>query len=258
VRWKIGLLPVLVLAALEAQTKDIPNINPYTSPGDVERGARLFAANCAPCHGPKGNGGRGANLARPKLPRAADDKALFLVISEGIPATEMPGSWGMNDHEIWQVAAFVRTLGRLAPEQVPGDPSAGAAVVRAQGCINCHTIGIEGGSMGPPLSEIGERRSAAYLRALLLDPASSLPEDFTMADLTTSAGGRITGIVLDEDTYSIRVRDLAGNLQSFWKKDLAAFEKHTDRTPMPSFRGKLSERELDDMVAYLVSLRGDK
>lgn len=249
---------MLVLVGLNGQTRDIPKNNPYTGPGDLERGARLFAANCAPCHGPKGNGGRGANLARPKLPRATEDKDLFLVISEGIPNTEMPGSWSMNDHETWQVAAFVRTLGRVAPEQVPGDPAAGAAVFRAKGCTNCHTVGIEGGRMGPPLTEVGERRSAAYLRGLLLDPVSSLPEDFAMADLTTSAGRGITGIVLNEDTYSIQVRDLADNLHSFWKQDLATLEKHTDRTPMPGFRSKLSDRELDDLVAYLVSLRGNK
>jgi hypothetical protein len=94
------------------------------------------------------------------------------------------------------------------------------------------------------------------LRALVLDPASYLPEEFAVADLATRAGAHITGIVLNEDTYSIQVRDLADRLHSFWKQDLAAMEKHTDRTPMPSFRGRVSDRELEDLVAYLVSLRG--
>jgi putative heme-binding domain-containing protein len=255
VRWKVGLLAGLIVAGLSAQTPDIPKNNPYTSPADIERGARLFAANCSPCHGPKGNGGRGANLARPKLPRAPDDAALFQTIRDGIPNTEMPGVWSMNDHETWQVAAHVRTLGRVAPEQVSGDPAAGAAVFRSKGCAGCHTVGTEGGRMGPPLTEIGERRSAAYLRGLVLDPASYLTEDFTMADLATTSGARITGIVINEDTYSIQVRDLQDRLHSFWKQDLATLEKHTDRTPMPSFRGRLSDRELEDLVAYLASLR---
>ena len=112
--------------------------------------------------------------------------------------------------------------------------------------------------MGPALTEIGERRGAVYLRALVLDPASNLPEEFTMADLTTHAGARITGIVLNEDTYSIQVRDLTDRLHSFWKQDLAAMEKHADRTPMPSFRGRVNDRELEDLVAYLVTLRGTR
>ena len=110
--------------------------------------------------------------------------------------------------------------------------------------------------MGPPLAEVGERRSAAYLRAALLDPAANLPDGFTMAEITTAAGEHITGFVLNEDTYSIQMRDLTGNLHSFWKHDLTALEEHDDRTPMPSFRGRLTDRELHDLVAYLVSLRG--
>lgn len=247
---------MLVVMGMSAQTTEIPKNNPYNAPGDLERGARLFAANCAPCHGPKGNGGRGANLARHRLPRAGDDRALFLVIRDGIPNTEMPGAWGMTEHEMWQTAAFVRTLGRVAPEQVPGDPAAGAMVLHSKACMGCHTIGTEGGRMGPPLTEIGDRRGAVYLRSLLLDPPAFLPEDFTMAEAVTSAGRRVTGIVINEDTYSIQVRDLTGDLHSFWKQELTALDRHTDRTPMPSFRGRLTDRELDDLVAYLVSLRG--
>jgi putative heme-binding domain-containing protein len=241
---------------MSAQTTEIPEMNPYMAPSDIERGARLFAVNCSPCHGPKGNGGRGANLTRPRLPRAADDKALFRVIRDGILNTEMPGTWGMDDHETWQTAAFVRTLGRVAPDQVPGDPAAGAVILRSKGCLGCHTVGIEGGRMGPPLTEIGDRRSAAYLKNLLLDPKSFLPEDFTMVEAVTTAGRRVTGIVINEDTYSIQFRDLNGDLHSFWKHDLTALEKHIDRTPMPSFRGRLTEIELDNLVAYLVTRRG--
>jgi len=255
--WKFRLLPVVFLVSLSAQTDaPIPKENPFTSAADLARGARLFTANCAPCHGPKGNGGRGANLARPRLPRAADDAALFQVIRDGIPSTEMPGAWGMTDHEMWQVAAHVRTLGRVPTESVPGDPAAGRELFRAKGCAGCHAVGLEGGRVGPPLTEIGERRSAAYMQAALLDPAANLPEEFTMVEVATGGGRRITGIVLNEDTYSVQLRDLSDNLHSFWKQELSTFEKYTDRTPMPSYRDRLNDREMGDLIAYLVSLRG--
>jgi len=253
---KFRWLPAFVILGLHAQTTDIPKNNPFASVADVERGARLFAANCAPCHGPKGNGGRGANLSRARLPRAAEDAALFVIVRDGIPNTEMPGAWGLNDHETWQVAAFVRTLGRIETESISGDAGSGGELFRSKGCIGCHTVGPDGGRMGPPLTEVGERRSPAFMRAALLDPVSNLPEDFTMADITTRAGARISGIVLNEDTYSIQLRDMSDRLHSFWKQDLAAFEKHIDRTPMPSFRGKLTDSEMENLVAYLVSLRG--
>ena len=252
---KLALLSALVCSGLPAQTEGrgataLPNT------GDVDHGARLFAVNCALCHGPKGTGGRGAELAKPRLMRVTDDASLFQVIHDGIPGTEMPANRAMTDREMWQVIAYVRTLGRATGEAVAGDAAHGAALFREKGCIGCHAVGADGGRMGPPLTEVGEKRGAAYLRAKLLDPAGNLPEGFQMAEITPAHGERVSGIVLNEDTYSIQLRDLSGHLHSFWKKDLTALEKHQDRTPMPSFRGKLGDRELDDLVAYLASLRG--
>src|SRR5260370_19037361 len=124
--WKFRLLALVFLVRLSAQTAaPIPKENPFTSAADFARGARLFTANCAPCHGPKGNGGRGANLARPRLPRAADDAALFQGIRDGIPNTEMPGAWGVTDHEMWQGAPHVWTPGPVAPQSGSGQLAPG-------------------------------------------------------------------------------------------------------------------------------------
>jgi putative heme-binding domain-containing protein len=233
--------------------------NPYTSAADVDRGKRLFANNCAVCHGPTGAGGRGADLARAHLPRAPDDPALFQVIRDGIPGTEMPlGWWVLDDHEVWQVAAYVQTLGHVTLERVTGDARAGANLFRTKGCIGCHQVGAQGGRMGPPLTEIAMRRGASYLRTAVLDPASSMAEDFLQVQIVTRDGRRVTGIRLNEDSYSIQVRDLSDQLLSFWKEELASLERQPGRSPMPSYRSQLSDRELDDVVAYLVSLRGGR
>src|SRR5262245_47052608 len=60
--------------------------------GDLAEGERLYRAQCGYCHGPRGEGGRGAVLARPRLRHAADDPALATVITRGIPGTLMPRS----------------------------------------------------------------------------------------------------------------------------------------------------------------------
>jgi cytochrome c1 len=60
---------------------------------------------------------------------------------------------------------------------------------------------------------------------------------------------------VNEDTFSIQVRDLAGNLHSYWKADLAELQKDRGKSPMPAY-GKLASAELDDLVAYLASLEG--
>jgi len=110
--------------------------------------------------------------------------------------------------------------------------------------------------MGPSLTEVGLRRDAAYLRKTLLDPQSTIPEHYVYMELVTRDKKKISGIRLDEDTYSIQVRDLSNRLHSLWKSELAEVHRDSTHTPMPSFRGTFSAAELDDVVAYLVSLRG--
>jgi len=114
---------------------------------------------------------------------------------------------------------------------------------------------MEGGRLGPPLTQVGYRRPAAFLQSTLLDPAGTIPEGYAFVDLSTRNGRRLTGIRLDEDTYSIVVRDLSDNLHSFWKSDLAELRKDNKRTPMPSYESVLTSSELDDLVTYLVSVR---
>jgi mono/diheme cytochrome c family protein len=87
----VGMLLFFALAAMAQDGVDpeyvIPKKNPHMSPADVQTGGRLFLAQCAGCHGPKGEGGKGAVLAQPKLRHAADDESLFRVIRDGIKGT---------------------------------------------------------------------------------------------------------------------------------------------------------------------------
>ena len=236
----------------------VPKKNPFTTAADLQNGQQLFMGQCARCHGPKGEGGLGAVLTQPQLRHAPDDESLFMVIRDGIKGTEMPAGYAVDTRETWQLAAYVRSLGRLAPENVPGDAKRGQEVYRSKGCGQCHINGGSGGSLGPELTSVGSRRSAAHLRAAVLDPESRLPKGFLQVRLVTKDGTRITGLRLNEDIFSIQVRDMTGGIHSFSKDDLKELQRDTGKSPMPSFRGVLSTSELDDLVAYLVSLRGNQ
>jgi cytochrome c oxidase cbb3-type subunit III len=237
----------------------IPKENPYATPADVTNGQQLFLGQCARCHGSKGEGGRGAVLAQPRLRHAPDDESLFLVIRDGIKGTEMPAGYAVDTRETWQLAAYVRSLGRLAPETVAGDPKYGQELYRSKGhCSQCHIISGQGGSLGPELTEIASRRSAAHMRAAVLDPESTLPAGFLEVRLVTKGGRPITGVRLNEDTFTIQVIDQNGGLHSFFKEDLKELQRDAGKSPMPSFRGVFSATELDDLIAYLVSLQGNQ
>ncbi len=224
---------------------------------EMEQGKRLYESQCGSCHGPLGNGGKGANLAQPQLRRAFDDQALFNIIRRGIRGTEMPGS-PLTPSQVSSIAAYVKTLGRVGPEDVAGDGRRGAAVYAALDCARCHTLRGRGGIVGPGLDDIGARRSATHLREALIEPEASVPSDFLQLRVVTRDGRALTGIRVNEDGFSIQFRDLSGRLHSFWKRELETLEQQWQRSPMGSYEARLTSEETDDLVAYLVSLTGGR
>jgi cytochrome c oxidase cbb3-type subunit III len=247
---------VSAVAAVAAGTERVKLPN---SRADVASGEKLFLHNCALCHGPKGEGGRGPMLTRAKLSRAPDDAALVKVIEQGIRGTEMPSADSMSEREMRQTAAYVRSLGKAPLKPVPGNPTRGAEIYRGKGaCATCHSIKGEGGISGPDLAGIGGRRSAAYLHESLVDPQAAVPDGYLLMTVLTKNGQNVTGVRVNEDSFSIQIRDDSGRSYSFWKHEIARVEKQRGKSPMPSYKGQLSDDELIDMVAYLASLKEEK
>jgi cytochrome c oxidase cbb3-type subunit 3 len=81
-----------------------------------EDGGRLYAANCARCHGAEGQGGEGPMLHNPVLLAGATDTYLVETIRRGRRGTTMPPfttsspTWRLlTDSEIESIVAFIRT-----------------------------------------------------------------------------------------------------------------------------------------------------
>jgi putative heme-binding domain-containing protein len=227
----------------------------------LAQGKRLFDVSCARCHGIGGAGDFGPPLTRAELRHAPTDSALRDIIQNGIPGTSMPGFFYILDAEADLIAHYVRSLGRVAPEPIAGDPEAGRMVYQRYGCAACHTIDGVGGVVGPELSGIGTRRSLAHLRRSVTDPAASLDTDdrgyvrYLPVRVVTREGRALTGLRVNEDGFSIQLRDLAGRLHTFRKDELRTVEKHFGASVMPSYAGRMSSKELGDLVAYLATRR---
>ena len=222
---------------------------------DLATGQKIFESQCALCHGQTGTGGRGPSLNRPKLNRAPDDEALKHVISDGIPP-EMPGAWQLSAREVASVAVYVRSLGTVPPENLPGDPARGQQVYQSKGCGACHVVAGKGEGFGPELTDIGARRNSAHIRQALVTPAAALPENFLYLSAIDARGETIRGVRVNEDSFTIQLKDAGGRFHSFRKSELKELRPMRPETPMPSLAGALSAAELDDLVAYLAGLRG--
>jgi high-affinity iron transporter len=104
-------------------------VAPAAAP-DLSRGARLFQAQCAACHGPQGHGdGPLAATLDPK-PTALAERvrarersllALHQIISSGVEGTAMASFAALPDEDRWALAFFVGTL-----PYTDGDKAAGA------------------------------------------------------------------------------------------------------------------------------------
>jgi putative heme-binding domain-containing protein len=231
-----------------AAAKAAPRVDPAA-------GKVIFQAHCALCHGLDGGGGRGPDLRRPKLDHAADDGALKTLIENGIPP-EMPDGWYLSKEDIANVAAFVRSLGNVPTEKLPGNAARGEALYDRSACDRCHILGSRGAGFGPALTDIGAKRGAARLLETLRNPGKTIPDGFLLVEATTSAGETFRGIRLNEDTFTIQLKDMQGRLYSFRKSELRGLKKLRNETPMPSYASAFSAAGLEDLVAFLASQRG--
>lgn len=233
----------------------LPETNPHTTPADLELGRAIYNGRCGQCHGLEGEGGRGSALNTGRFRHGGSDRELFLTIRNGIPNTEMPGAGNVADMEVWRMVAYVQQLGRRGvSEPTTGDATAGAAVYARAACAQCHTIDGQGGFLGPDLTDIGARRAVRHLRQSVVDPNADLPLDYRSVTVTDLKGTTTSGIHLNEDEYSVHLRDLAGNLRSFMKRDLKAIAlpRQSLMPPYPALAGE----DVENLVAYLASLRG--
>jgi putative heme-binding domain-containing protein len=255
----LGVVLLLGAAGRKAAAQQPAAVSPLRTAGstDIATGRQIFESQCAWCHGTNGVGGTGPSLQGATLRHAANDKALVDIVRTGIPGTDMPGfTTVLTERTAWQTAAYVRTLGRVATKAVAGDAKRGAALYESAGCGGCHVIAGRGTMLGPELTSIGALRGASHLRESIVNPAATHPAGYLVVRATTNAGREIRGIRLNEDVFWIHIRDAGGTVHVLEKSDLAKLDRELDGTLMPSYASRFSAAELDDLVAYLSTLRG--
>jgi len=217
--------------------------------------------SCAGCHGLHATGGRGGpDLTRGTYSTGDADKDLFSVISNGVPGTEMPSFRGaLEDADISWLVAYVRSLSHGGAVPIKGDRTTGEKLFWGKGsCGQCHRVGMRGTAIGPDLTRAGKQRSLAYLRESVVSPDADLTPGYATIVVVTRDGAKITGVEKGFDNFSARLMDLSGRYYSFLKDDVKSMEREY-RSVMPSNYGRmLNPSELDDLLAYLASLGGER
>jgi cytochrome c oxidase cbb3-type subunit III len=258
---------LFVPVVISAQEK-----NPFAGDAKVAKlGESQFRINCAFCHGLGARGGgRGPDLTQAQKKHGNTDEELYHTINEGVPGTAMPANGttgqgvGMTAEEVWEVITYIRSVEKKTA--VTGNATKGDALFHGTaGCATCHMVNGKGGRLGPELSSTGAARSVDSLAESVRNPSRRLawgliestkefPQEYSSVNVETADGQKFSGVVLNEDNFTLQMMDMREQILLFEKDKLKVCEI-SRASRMPAYDSKmLSDSELRDIIAYLVSV----
>ena len=254
--------------------------NPLDASADVIAAGRVvFDQTCQSCHAPGGTGDRGPALNTGVFGHGSDDGDLFRTIREGLAGTQMPPFRGLTDEQIWQVVAYLRSLSGVARRR----PAANAPTSARQSSVRRDAVLREGRlrQLSPGESTRRDRR-ARSLHGGARPRRRDSPENSESRGAVrcrsgsrsrrsrrsrravgaaardvakTSDGREIRGVRRNEDTFSLQMMDASGTLHLLDKLQLADVRIENTSLMPGDYATKLSAGEIDDLVAYLSTLR---
>jgi len=118
-------------------------------------------------------------------------------------------------------------------------------------CIRCHAYDDMGGNAGPALDNIGKTLSKEDLLIALVEPSKRLAPGYGSVTLTLVAGTKVTGLLLEDNKDSMRVK-VGTEVKEFAKKDIAS--SALGASSMPPMGTLLTKRDIRDLVSYLSTL----
>jgi putative heme-binding domain-containing protein len=228
----------------------------YT-PADVEDGGRIFRTNCTNCHGPNGDAIPTIDLGRGRFRQQYSDTDLVRIIRNGIPGTPMPAN-NFDEFRATTVVAYLRSMAadESRPGALVGDANRGKALFAGKGeCFTCHRVKGTGSRSGPDLTEIGAMRRGSELERAMTDPDAEVLAGNRIFRTVTKEGVEVTGLLFNQDAFSVQLLDAKDRLRYLPKSDLREMG-FVAKSPMPSYREKFSPQELADVVSYLSNLKG--
>ncbi len=132
-----------------------------------------------------------------------------------------------------------------------GDAIRGKQVYEAR-CAACHKLFGEGQSIGPELTGY-ERQNLDFWLPSILNPSLELREGYLNYVVTMKDGRKISGFVAEQEPRTVTLRDLAGQASVIDRSEIASLEASPVSIMPPGLLVGLSDGELRDFFAYLMS-----
>ncbi|HXP60972.1 MAG TPA: c-type cytochrome, partial [Dongiaceae bacterium] len=175
--------PMLPLKYIQASCGQCHDASDNPAAPELERGEQLFeTTGCRGCHRLGGVGGNiGPELDRVGARRSPDWlRQHFLAPAAVTPGSGMPPQ-KFAEADIEAIVLFMLSQtganlpGFYASMKVIPSASEGQRLFQQKGCIGCHSVGGQGGKVGPALDDVGLRRTPEWMMQHFRDPQTVSP-----------------------------------------------------------------------------------
>ena len=115
---------------------------------------------------------------------------------------------------------------------------------------------VEGGDIGPDLTQLGTRFSNKDMLEAIIMPDKTVSDQYASTIFTLKNGQSVLGRLISEDkgSYSISQNPFAPDqLRKVLKKDVVSKKYSTVSIMLPGLINSLNPGELKDLIAYLKS-----
>lgn len=184
----------------------------------------------------------------PAAERAALEQSLAAAAK---PAPITPLSSDRRTVRAWSVDEIVALVGK---DRGPRNRAQGRAAFAAAGCFACHTVGGEGGALGPDLSAVGSRLAPRDLIEAIIEPSREISDQYGTVEVTLRSGRSHTGRIV---SYTEQGLHLAENLLDpaqvlrLAEADIAAIVPSKISLMPPGLINGLEASEILDLLAFL-------
>ena len=120
-------------------------------------------------------------------------------------------------------------------------------------CVRCHHAEGKGGDVGPGLDGIAATKQRNYLLESIVAPNATVAEAYRTTVILTDEGVTVAGILVSENAETVKLKLADGTVKDV--KVASIDERTSGPSSMPAdLVGKLTRRELRDLIAWLASL----
>jgi len=242
-------------------SREFLGLGPPPDAAAAARGEKLYAPNCAFCHGEKARGAEGPNLVR-SVAVLHDEKGETIapVIVKGFPDKGMPAFPNFSEGQLYDIAQFLHLQVELVANRglykrlnvVTGDAKAGEAYFNgAGGCNSCHSVTGD-------LAKVGAKYQPEALQTRVVWPGGGGfgggRGPVQRATVTLPSGEKVSGTVKQIDDVNLSLWDAGGNYRS-WPRQGIKLELEDRLAGHRQLLEKFTDSDMHNLTAYLVTLK---